>query len=217
MPLMAWGADDILKKVPLNRFNSILDIGMGDGTASLHFANNGKRVAGIGVSMGIYKPPVDIKDKIEIHECFMDEFDKQFINKKFDAIWACHVIEHNFNIGQFLEQCWNHLNENGWLFLLTPLNSNLVAGGHYITGWNIGQIIYILSHFGFDTKNGHYLKYAGSNVAFVQKKTELKEKLKQIKLRYDNGDIETLAEFFPKEIAPVNCFNGDISSINWIF
>ncbi|MFZ4854805.1 MAG: class I SAM-dependent methyltransferase [Desulfuromonadaceae bacterium] len=215
MPLMALGADQVLKQVPLNRFNSILDVGMGDGTASLYFAQNNKKVTGIGVSMSSYAPPPDIKEKIEIHEYFMDDFCKSFPERKFDAIWASHVIEHTFNPGIFLEQCWDHLNSDGWLFLLTPLNSNFVAGGHYITGWNIGQIVYMLAHFGFDTRNGNYIKYGLSNVAFVQKNNILKEKLKRISLRHDNGDIETLKDFFPDQITAVNCFNGDIEKINW--
>ena len=218
MPLMATGADEILRQVPLNRFQSILDIGMGDGTASLHFAKNGKDVTGIGVSMESYNPILNSTEKINIHECDMNEFNKNYPSKKFDAIWASHVIEHTFNTGEFIEQCWGHLNDDGWLLLLTPINTNLVVGGHYMTGWNIGQIIYILAHFGFDTKNGNYLKYKASNVAFVQKSCHLKSKFSELKLRYDNGDFDQLRQlFFPTGLNEDqgDTFDGNIDRINW--
>ena len=141
MPLMATGADEILRQVPLNRFQSILDIGMGDGTASLHFAKNGKDVTGIGVSMESYNPILNATEKINIHECDMNEFNKNYPSKKFDAIWASHVIEHTFNTGEFIAQCWDHLNDDGWLLLLTPspLTLQRVFG-------KIFQILLLISH-----------------------------------------------------------------------
>ena len=207
--LMGFGGDDLLKQTPLD-FETILDIGIGNGAATEYFINKGKGVTGIGLNLDSYDLDPALKNKSEIIEC--DLFSDKLTGRKFDAIWFCHCLEHIFDMGKALKICNDLLNENGWLFILVPPYTGVVLSGHYNTGWDIVQLIYVLMHFGFDTRNGHYIQHAWNICGFVRKNSSLKLP----KLRYDGGDLTMLKEFFPPEINVSSRIVCNINKINWV-
>jgi len=80
-------------------FNSILDIGAGDGMASWIFKFLDKDVTSIEPSPG---------PRLESFPNYVPDYRNDYMNikfsKKFDAIWCSHVLEHVRNPGSFLDK-----------------------------------------------------------------------------------------------------------------
>ncbi len=185
----------------------VLDIGFGSGGASMFFASHGRQVTGIGLAIEQYDySQRDFKElAINYEETSLEEFKS---TEKFDMIWASHVLEHNLNVGFFLDKCRELLSEKGWLCIMVPPFKNEVVGGHVSTGWNLGQLMYVLLLCGYDIKHGHFIQHGYSLCAFVQE-----SETKLPKLKMDIGDIEATSTFWPIEVK--QDFNGDIKQINW--
>jgi 2-polyprenyl-3-methyl-5-hydroxy-6-metoxy-1,4-benzoquinol methylase len=98
-----------LERLPKD-FKTLLDVGCGEGYASAFFYNRGHKVTAID-------PAASFK--------FGDNL--TFINKnledlpetmKFDAIFMSHVMEHIFNIGNFMELVKGKLMEDGYFIVI---------------------------------------------------------------------------------------------------
>ena len=195
-------------------FKSVLDIGFGGGGASLYFAFKEKEVTSLGLNIDTYDYPREYFKK-----CGIKTFDMEFLSfnsdKKYDAIWMSHVLEHTLNVGLFLDKANSMLNDDGWLFVMVPPYEDLVCGGHLTTGWNIGHLMYTLLLSGFNIKDGHYIKIGYNICAFVQKsKTSLPE------LRMDYGDLNTTSDLWPLSIVNQGKDRGEyivgnVEYINW--
>lgn len=179
-----------------NNINRILDIGAG---SQVH--TKSMRKEGLNVETNDILPSMD-------HYClYQDLIDFQ----GFDGIWASHVLEHQINPGIFLAQIHNDLHENGILAITVPPRKDEIVGGH-VTLWNAGILLYNLILAGFNCKNASVLTY-GYNISVILKK----ESITLPDLKYGSGDIETLAEFFPKGLKVKQNFNGNIVKHNWNF
>lgn len=125
----------------------------------------------------------------------------------FDAVWACHVLEHQPNPGIFLQECRRRLKPGGLLFVTVPPMKHAIVGGH-VTLWNAGLLLYQLILAGFDCSKARVGTY-GYNISVIvpNDATDLPE------LAYDDGDIERLARFFPVPV--VHGFDGEMPNIGW--
>jgi len=201
------GGLDLVNAASKLEFNSILDIGFGNGGASAYLAMKNKQVTSLGYEINTYDYPKEIFEELNV--TIVEELFGNFKSpNKFDAIWASHVLEHVTNPGLFLKKCNHLLNEDGWLFIMVPPYKSKVVGGHVTVGWNLGQLMYNLLLEGFDIKNGHFVKHGYNICAFVQKKN-----IEIPKLRMDEGDIELTKDFWPMDIE--QGFEGDIDRVNW--
>ncbi len=74
-------------------------------------------------------------------------------NKKalgvYDAIWCAHCLEHQRNVGSFLEKIFSELKDGGVLCVTVPPLKTNIVGGH-LTLWNGGLLLYNLILAGFD-------------------------------------------------------------------
>jgi SAM-dependent methyltransferase len=127
----------------------------------------------------------------------------------FDIVWACHVLEHQRNVGVFLDNIHETLSENGILYICVPPYKPNIVGGH-LTVWNMGLLMYNLVLAHYDVRNGKFKK-DGYNIFGAVEKS--KQNLPN--LIYDCGDIEALAEHWNKKLPLKQNINGDISSANW--
>jgi SAM-dependent methyltransferase len=150
-------------------FDSIFDVGCGKGGAALYFANQGKKVTAITIGEEFHSYRKDWFDEFGI-EVEVGDFALHKTDKKYDAVWMSHSLEHTQNPGIFLENAWNMLNDDGWLLVLVPPYNHLLTSGHFSTGWNMGTLMYNLLVSGFDIKNGHFARYGSNLCAFVRKK-----------------------------------------------
>jgi SAM-dependent methyltransferase len=184
---------------------------MGEGHASIAFRKKGKEVTGLGTFMDDdYTLNRDYFKEKDIQIIEADFMSHDFGQKKFDAVWASHILEHINNPGEFLERIKSILNDDGFLFVCVPHYKTKIVGGHLISGWNLGQLIYFLLVNGFDVKKGNFVQYGYNTTAFVQK-----SKVALPELHFANGDIERLSDYFPESIDAKQGFEGDLYQVNW--
>lgn len=125
----------------------------------------------------------------------------------YDCIWASHVLEHQRNVGLFLEKCFNCLNDNGILAITVPPLKHGIVGGH-LSLWNAGLLLYNLILAGFDCSAAAVKEY-GYNISVVVRKKQAEFPL----LAMDYGDIEKLSHLFPFHAE--HGFDGQLKEINW--
>lgn len=198
------GQNNFLKYTLNYDFKTVLDIGTGSNIEAIKFfINNGKIVHALDIACNI-----DFK-----HEHFYtieDEFLAHPFTEQFDAVWASHILEHFQNTGLFLDKVYDVLNSNGIFFCIVPPHKTEIVGGHVTIGWNIGILMYNLILSGFDVRNGRFKKMGYNIAAFVRKRKGTRE---LPKLTHDFGDINRLADYFPRGFN--ERFEGDMEEWNW--
>lgn len=183
-------ADQALAKVLSMEFETVLDLGSGQGLHAEIFRENNKDVTTIALSNA------DIVGDFIFTELGI-----------FDCIWASHVLEHQRNCGAFLDKCFGILKDDGILAITVPPSKSEIVGGH-LSLWNAGLLLYNLILAGFDCSSASVKKY-GYNISVIVKK----KKAALPSLKMDFGDIEKIARFFPFEAT--HGFNGELEEINW--
>lgn len=192
-------------------FSTVLDIGCGAGYHSDIFTHFGKIVTAIDYGESVY-----FKQKKHTIETIVDDFNSHdFAGQTFDAIWCCHVLEHQLDVHTFLLKIHSLLKENGVLAITVPPLKYDIVGGH-VCLWNGGLLLYHLILAGFNCNNAIVKKYGYNISVILQKETINVTSL----LSYDAGDIQTLAPYFPRDISYQRTqvdtpFDGDIKQINW--
>lgn len=178
------------------RFTTVLDIGCGDGGHSEAFRAAGKEVTSIDLA-GRYTA-AEHADYMERH-----------YRSPYDAIWCCHVLEHQLNAHSFLLKVFNELKEGGVLCLSVPPMKPQVVGGH-VTIWNAGLLMYNLILAGFNCSSIR-VKREGYNISAIIEKVAIRN---FPELAYDRGDIKRLSEYFPPTCRREG-FNGNIEELAW--
>jgi SAM-dependent methyltransferase len=192
------------------KFNTVLDIGCGDGQHSEVFINAGKKVTAIDYGESIYFK--NNKQKLNI---IIDDFNKHCFHEQFDCIWCSHVLEHQLNINFFLKKMHSILKEGGILAISVPPLKHDIVGGH-VSIWNAGLLLYNLVLAGFDCKNANIKSY-GYNISIILRKRTIN--VLDI-IEFDAGDILKIRPYLPKELnyftTPYDTpFDGNIEEINW--
>jgi SAM-dependent methyltransferase len=194
------GSDAINKLIAEFEFTTVLDIGCGQGRHLEIFRKHGKEVTGIDVAPrceGVIKNDFTGQD---------------FRGVQFDCVWCCHVLEHQLYPHGFLKRIFAVLCENGILAITVPPMKHSIVGGH-VSFWNAGLLLYHLILAGFDCREACVLS-RGYNISVILRKKLAAYSRDQ--LRFAAGDIERLAEFFPKDRDWKQGFNGRIQNLNWI-
>lgn len=210
-PLSADEALDFLLKN--FRFDSVLDIGCGQGLHSEIFLKNGKAVTAIDYGDSIYFKRRKKDSKISL---IVEDINKFESTQQWDCVWCAHVLEHQLNPHNFLKKIHSLIKENGILAITVPPLEELIVGG-YVSVWNAGLLLYHLVLAGFDCSNAHIKKY-GYNLSVILEKHSINV-LNNIS--YDAGDIKKIRKFLPSEIDFMevenndNHFWGNIECMNW--
>ena len=142
------------------QFQSVLDIGGGEGAHSKIFIDYGKSVTGIDVG----KSPYFARNR-QKRNYIIGDFNKVSVKNRYDLVWCCHVLEHQLNVNYFLRKIRKVLMPNGILALTVPPAKSQIVGGH-LSVWNAGLLLYNLVLAGFDCRDAHVLKY-GYNISIV--------------------------------------------------
>jgi SAM-dependent methyltransferase len=130
-----WALPGLLGLLSGYRFHTVLDVGSGRGEHTRLLRHFGKAVYS-----------VDSNFEADYVGDFMQvDFDRQF-----DAVWCSHVLEHQRNVGAFLEKLRSLLVVGGVLAISVPVHprERLIAG--HLTSWNAGLLCYNLVLAGFD-------------------------------------------------------------------
>ena len=112
-PYFAHEALNILLKD--YEFDTVLDIGCGEGKQTDIMLANGKHVTCIDKGESIYFKKNQHKINAIVGDFNEHEFDTQF-----DCIWCAHVLEHQLNVYNFLKKVHGCLKEDGILAITVP-------------------------------------------------------------------------------------------------
>ena len=179
----------------------ILDIGGGNLLASSFFVERGFIVDVCDFDSSPYISKEALK-KSGIN-CFINgDFNTlDFADKKYDLIWASHVLEHQPNVHNFILKLLSVISNNGYLSIAVPPRKPFIVSGH-INLFNPGLLIYRLVLAGLDCSKAKVFQYDGNICFFGRVK-----KVTLPKLNYDIGDIELLSKYFPN--SPSDGFSGE--------
>jgi SAM-dependent methyltransferase len=190
-------------------FQTVLDIGCGIGQHTKAFKEAGYDVTPIdhvsqfhGVHVMEYGNNKSLLDKNTA------SLELGLGNEYFDLIWCSHCLEHQRNVGAFLDCIYWDLKLGGWLAVTVPPMKNEIVGGH-VSLWNAGLLLYNLILAGFDCSQAKVKTYGYNCSVIVQKvPVELPNNL-----HYNKNDIEKLKPWFPNFF--YHGVNGDIKEWNW--
>lgn len=173
-------------------FQTVLDVGSGDGAHAAYFMSLGKDVT-----------TCDMKEEAD----YVGRYTSIKMPQQYDLIWCSHVLEHQQNVSTFLKKIAIDLKKGGYFVVTVPPLKHDIVGGH-VSLWNAGLLLYNLILAGFDCSKAKIKEY-GYNISVIVRYNPIKLP----KLKMDYGDIETLAEYFPFPVR--NGFDGRIQEFNW--
>lgn len=202
-------AEKILNKFLKLEFKTVLDIGAGALQHTDLFLKNKKIVDICDYGNSVYYNNRVIVENIR--NKYIGDFNKINFNNKYDAIWCCHILEHQVNVNIFLKKIHSLLNEGGYLAIIVPPRKPFIVGGH-VTLWNAGLVLYNLILAGFDCSEECYIKQYDYNIGIIIKKKSIDKFPKGLSM--DKGDIELLNKYFPFDVK--HGFNGDIFNLKKI-
>ena len=149
------------------KFKTGLDIGSGEGVHTAILRHAGLEVFQV--------------DKYSNTAEYKVDFIEHEFDRKFDVIFCSHVIEHQRNVGLFLDKIFDLLSDDGVLIISAPNHSveTLVEG--HLNSFLFPLFLQHMIHAGFDCKNGKYLSIV-ENSFIVSKANNF-----DIKERAENG------------------------------
>ena len=170
---ITWGGFALIEFLVTERnnigtkFKTCLDIGSGEGVHTSILRHAGLEVFQV--------------DKYSTTAEYKVDFIEHEFDRKFDVIFCSHVIEHQRNVGLFLDKIFDLLSDDGVLIISAPNHSveTLVEG--HLNSFLFPLFLQHMIHAGFDCKNGKYLSIV-ENSFIVSKANNY-----DIKERAENG------------------------------
>ena len=192
-----FGLHSIFRLLDSYDFETVLDIGSGEGEHSRFLRHYGKQVYS-----------VDLSDGAD----YVGDFTKLVLDRQFDAVWCSHVLEHQRNVGVFLDKVHAALKDDGVLAITVPVHprARLIAG--HITSWNAGLLCYNLILAGFDC-NGASILQTNELSMVMRKKTAIYAESGDSAARHFPDQLDRLARFFPFSVS--QGANAEVLEVNW--
>ena len=126
------------------KFKTSLDIGSGGGVHSEIMNHAGLKVTQID----------KYSEKANYQMDFMSWSKARQLN--FDVVFCSHVIEHQRNVGEFLDRIYDVLSDDGVLIISAPKEDRNLIEGH-LNSFIFPLFLQQMIHAGFDCKNGKFL------------------------------------------------------------
>lgn len=162
----------LLKLCKHYQFDRVLDLGGNEGLVAHVFDHLGKETVMLEpYPYRVQAAPGYSMRKIDVER----NYEEVIFDRKFDAIWCSHVLEHVRNPGSFLDKIYDDLREGGVLALTIPFNDfndsslTTVLLGHH-NKYNQWLVLYQLVCAGFDCREAAVAIYAGQISVIVRKK-----------------------------------------------
>jgi len=168
-------------------FDTVLDVGSGTGRHAKCFEKFEKVVTRLD-----YGVADTFTQGGETEDVILTDILKFSSPRKWDCVWASHIMEHQQNVGLFVSKLFELTDEGGIVAITVPPAKQRVVGGH-LTMWNQGLIIYNCCIAGFDMRDAEVFRYGGNITMIVRKKS-----VEIPALGYCKGDIEMLQPYLPK-------------------
>ena len=187
---------DMRSGVALNRCrkfkpNNVLDVGSGGGEHASAFLQDGAEVTCIDFGTSIYATEAEAKEVSGIRLIKAD-FVSWDIDQKYDLVWASHVLEHQRDVGTFVEKLISCCEENGRIAITVPTPHRNLWGGH-LTLWSPGLLAYNIVLCGIDLSSAElFYGYREVSIIFSPIYISLPE------LTHDSGDLYKLQKYLPQ-------------------
>lgn len=180
-----------LNKCLLFKPSAVLDVGSGGGQHAKAFAEKGAKVTCIDFGTSIYAQNTNVKNSERIEVINID-FQQWNPIEKYDLVWASHILEHQRNVGSFIEKLIDCCKPDGHIAITVPFPHRNLWGGH-LSVWTPGLLAYNCVMCGIDiSESPIFYGYREISIIFKPIKIILPE------LTFDNGDILRLKKHFPK-------------------
>jgi SAM-dependent methyltransferase len=140
------------------------------------------------------------------------DFDKQF-----DAIWCSHVLEHQLNVGFFLEKLYSVLKPDGVLAIVVPTHDREVLISGHVTSWSVPLLCYNLVEAGFDCSEASVLNTYELSIIVRKKEARHSDRGKNSIFGSEKGNSDVfghISMFFPFN-AKQGAKLGGVGGINW--
>lgn len=197
-----WGAHAIFKLLSAFQFESVLDIGAGAGEHKRLFQYFNKKTYS-----------VDLVKSAD----YQSDFTNTHFDRKFDAIWCSHVLEHQRNVGLFLDKIYDVLDDDGVLAVVVPIHGRETLISGHLTSWSIPLLCYNLILAGFDCSHASIL--STYELALIVKKIPARHsELDSVSAHGADADhnFENLKPFFPfQAFQGANVLVEGIVEHNW--
>lgn len=191
-----WSLHTLFQLLSSYSFNTVLDIGGGVGQHASFLRHFGKKVFTVGL----------------LHNAdYVGDFMKIKFDQKFDCIWCSHTLEHQRNIGAFLEKIFDLIEDNGVLALTVPYQEREVLLGGHVSIWDPGLLCYNLVLSGFDLSEAKILISYDLALTTIKKEAAGFKDIKNSSAIFD--ELETLQQYFPFKVHQRSC--GIIRKVNW--
>lgn len=181
--LSGVGLNYLLEK---KKFKTVLDIGSGSGEHANEFEKFGKEVTRFDFGKS--------RAFTDSGKVLIGDFVKHTFDKKYDLVWASHVLEHTVHTHAFLTKIHEAVKPNGLVAITVPPAKPEFVGGH-VTLWTPALLLYRLVLAGFDCSNAKVFLY-GYNISVIL--TATKNGIDISELAWDYNDINRLRQWLPK-------------------
>ena len=180
------------------KFETIVDVGCGGHLdQSNAFLEGGKTVTAVDP----YCSGIDIPEGITyLHKKVEDLEGDEF---RYDLVWCCHCLEHQYNAIEFLRNLKQVMKPDSLVAITVPPLKHNIVNGH-VTLWNGGLLLYNLVLAGFDCREAKVKQY-GYNITAIIKRKDINP---------TSIHIADLADWLP-EGYNYQGFDGDIAELNW--
>jgi 2-polyprenyl-3-methyl-5-hydroxy-6-metoxy-1,4-benzoquinol methylase len=167
---------------------TVLDVGSGGGEHAREFSKNGAKVTCIDFGTSVYAQKAIPDTQIEV---VYADFTKWEPASQYELVWASHVLEHQRNVGLFIEKLIECCSPDGYVAITVPNPHRNLWGGH-LSLWTPGFLAYNCVMCGLDLSDGIMLYgHREFSAIFKPRRVTLPE------LSYDSGDIHKIQHLFP--------------------
>lgn len=188
-------AEEALDRVLQEDFDTVLDVGCGNGQHYRRFTAVGKKCT-----------PTDLKRQFD--EVIGGDYN-ELPFERHDLVWVSHVLEHQLDVQRFLTKIVRETKDGGLIAVTVPPLKHKIVSGH-VSLWNCGLLMYRMVLAGLDCRDIRLKTYGYNCSAIVRKKTF---NVPWHDLTMNEGDLETLSPWLP-EFAHTP-FDGAIKEFNW--
>jgi SAM-dependent methyltransferase len=168
-------------------YGLVLDVGSG-AASGRRLAKGGLEVTCVDYGTSDYVQAEAAKAR-DLNIIFGD-FNELPVDRRYDLVWASHVIKHQPNAGRFIDKLNAFCAEGGWICITAPV-CHRARGGH-LTLWTPGLLAYNVALSGVDASNARVIHGLREfSLLYQPKRVTLPT------LTYDTGDIERLSPYLP--------------------
>lgn len=170
------------------RPRSVLDVGSGGGYHAQAFVEAGADVVCVDFGTSVYAKSSTVRGL----SVFQGDFNEYSAPEgKFDLVWASHVLEHQRNIGSFIDKLVDCCSNEGHVCITLPDPHRNLWGGH-LSLWSPGLLAYNVVLSGLDLSDAKFIRGTGEfSMLFKPKRVTLPA------LTFDSGDLRLLDRYLP--------------------